>query len=202
MRDERVPKNCEVLNVDDHIIEEGIREEDILVLRRIKRIAPPDREELSCLGAAKNRADFMMNIGIVEGDGNIALPHNDETSRPRPKIALLYTDEDVHVASYVRTHFDALDKASGNDCDMFFIENLNSITSHRYWYSVLDRLAYVIWRSGCGGRESGFDGYGVCGLWHAAGNGGLCGISGLRCAVVPGDGGAAGGRLSHGLAGR
>lgn len=65
----------------------------------------------------------------------------------RAKIALLYTDEDSHVASYVRTHFDALDRASGADCDVLFIESPSHIQAAGYWRARLDEMVFVIWRS-------------------------------------------------------
>ncbi|MEM7131975.1 MAG: hypothetical protein AAF702_37025 [Chloroflexota bacterium] len=47
--------------------------------------------------------------------------------------ALLYTDEDLEIATYVRNHFDALDKMSGHQMPVFVIEKpyvpLNGIHS-------------------------------------------------------------------------
>jgi len=62
-------------------------------------------------------------------------------------VILLYTDEDIHVASYVRTHFDSLEKASGSDCDVLFIENPRSIERSIYWRGILDEVSYIIWKS-------------------------------------------------------
>ena len=63
-----------------------------------------------------------------------------------PMLAVLYTDEDAHVASYIRTHLDDLDKASGSRCDVGFIENPSKINACKYWRNTLSQNLYVAWK--------------------------------------------------------
>lgn len=65
---------------------------------------------------------------------------------PRQRVALLYTDEDVDVASYVRTHHDELDAASGRDCDLIFIENPGAIAPVKFWRPLLGAKLHAVWK--------------------------------------------------------
>lgn len=102
-----------------------------------------------CARMLRSGEDFLESLGHIEGNKVSRL--EEETSYmfrgQRPKVALLYTDEDTNIASYVRTHFDSLDKASGSDCDVLFIENPRAVDSASFWKGSLDEISYVIWRS-------------------------------------------------------
>jgi hypothetical protein len=95
----------------------------------------------------RNGEDFFGFIASVNDDGTlIKAEEKDQYPRiQRPIIVLLYTDEDPHVASYVRSHFDALDKASGRYCDVLFIENPGHVNPYKYWKSILEQNLYVAW---------------------------------------------------------
>jgi hypothetical protein len=66
-------------------------------------------------------------------------------SNDRPMLILLYTDEDVNVATYVRTHCDALDRASGKFCDVYCIENPDVVSPPGYWREKLATKTYLLW---------------------------------------------------------
>ena len=92
---------------------------------------------------------FLANLLAVSDTGEVA---NSEEKRSwvvreqPPMLAVLYTDEDTHVASYMRTHFDDLDKASGSRCDVGFIEDPSQINACKYWRNTLSQSIYVAWR--------------------------------------------------------
>lgn len=64
----------------------------------------------------------------------------------RPKVAVLYTDEDLHVAAYVRSHAAVLDRASGEHCDLLVIENPALADPGRFWRSLLSARLYSAWK--------------------------------------------------------
>lgn len=76
--------------------------------------------------------------GISDGWGRE--PH-------RHILALLYTAEDAHVASYVRSHFLELDALSGNLCDIVVFENPNVLEGAAWWAPILDKTVLALWRA-------------------------------------------------------
>jgi hypothetical protein len=58
---------------------------------------------------------------------------------------LLYTDEDIDLAKYVRQNFSALDGMTGDNLNIYTIEKpirLTSISARKYWKAVLDQSTY------------------------------------------------------------
>ena len=98
---------------------------------------------------ARNANDLLSQV-IGAGSKNdvlTALQEKDNSwiSNNRERIILLYTDEDIEVASYVRGYFDSIDKMSGHKYDVFIIENPNTVGSHSFWRSILPNVFYITW---------------------------------------------------------
>jgi TIR domain len=98
------------------------------------------RHAVPCLRFVRHADDFLSQVIQSPKAGAISSLAGD-----RAKIGLLYTDEDVEVASYVRQHFDALDKMSGNKFDVFFIENPAAVKSLSFWRRVLPESIFILW---------------------------------------------------------
>jgi len=60
---------------------------------------------------------------------------------------LLYTDEDIELAKYVREHFVSIDKLSGDWSQIFILEKPPSDwrNSRQYWQSILHSEIYEMW---------------------------------------------------------
>ncbi|HYH64641.1 MAG TPA: toll/interleukin-1 receptor domain-containing protein [Urbifossiella sp.] len=134
--------------------EAGFDDGDALLLRRT---SPADllstaasviveRSTLRCVRTVRDAAQF---FNLVR-DSDLGAPSSDGRDYARfghrQKVMLLYTEDDVHVASYVRTHFDMLDKASGELCDVFFIEDPDAVRSSGFWKNFLSPRFYAAWR--------------------------------------------------------
>jgi len=149
-----------VLDNDKTVEELDIHEGEVLFLRRtnLSHIIARSQEEIRfsmhdmVMPSAmmmRNSEDFFSSLVTVGEDGKLQNREEDYRyfmDRKRRRIALLYTDEDIQVASYVRAHFDELDKVSGRHCDLFFIENPASVDPFRFWRSVLEQRLYVAWK--------------------------------------------------------
>jgi hypothetical protein len=96
---------------------------------------------------ARNMACVEMVRGADEFFAFVQSPVKPSRRRGRrPRIGILYTDEDIQLASYLRTHFDALDRLSGDRCDFFFIENPGAVNPVRFWRPLLSEKLCVAWR--------------------------------------------------------
>jgi hypothetical protein len=121
----------------------GFDEGDVLTLRRKSPadILSEAKAEIVCrpCACAEPLRDATQFFELVKGSDALDTPVSDDDDwyfgrRGRPqRVMLLYTEDDVHVASYVRTHFDMLDKASGDLCDVYFIENPGAVGSSGFW---------------------------------------------------------------------
>ena len=60
---------------------------------------------------------------------------------------LLYTDEDIELAKYVREHFVSLDRLSGDWCKIYVLEKPPSDWKHikSYWHAILKSELYEMW---------------------------------------------------------
>lgn len=61
---------------------------------------------------------------------------------------MLYTDEDVELAKFVRENYTALNKMSGEECDVFVIERspqekISEIVN--YWIELVQYNTYILW---------------------------------------------------------
>ena len=91
---------------------------------------------LSQVIGARSKGDVLTTLKMKDR----SRCHND-----RERVILLYTEEDLEVASYVRRYFDSLDKMSGHKCDVFIIENPSAVGSHSFWRSILPNTFYIAW---------------------------------------------------------
>src|SRR6185295_17772768 len=118
---------------------------DDIIEKTVRSFIPPPS---LCVMSMRNCKDLFTLIRTVTEEGELVSPNK----RPRdrsgtlPIVVLLYTDEDPHVASYVRTHMDAIDKASGNICDIAIIERPSVLDSTSYWRKILPEVHYAAWR--------------------------------------------------------
>ncbi|WP_103350887.1 hypothetical protein [Amycolatopsis sp. CA-128772] len=84
------------------------------------------------LGAAGHPERLIRNLQLVT-------KAQQSTAGPRLWGALLYTDEDVALATYVRTHFDELNALSGPKLGVFVVERPQSWeTARSYWRKHLE----------------------------------------------------------------
>ncbi|MEM9556094.1 MAG: toll/interleukin-1 receptor domain-containing protein [Acidobacteriota bacterium] len=99
-------------------------------------------------------SDFLAALRLIGEDGGLEerrkqtsgfRARTKQSVSRRPLLALLYTDEDIHVASYVRTHLDELDRASGDLCDLGVIENPLNSRAHSFWRRIIGDENYVAW---------------------------------------------------------
>jgi hypothetical protein len=90
--------------------------------------------------------DFYDFARFVPRDPEMAGDRDCLDGGTRPRVVLLYTDEDVHVASYIRTHYDNLDELSGESCNVYFIENPSAVDPFRFWRALLTEKLYVVWK--------------------------------------------------------
>jgi hypothetical protein len=145
---------------DESVSKARIIDGEVLVLTRnsLKDIVNDSLSDLrerysggiaACMMMLRNAEDFFKQTTLPENDNDVSPSRRyfDKGTSKRPYIALLYTDEDPHIASYVRTHFDSLDKASGEACDVFFIENPSAVDPYTYWKDFLETKVYVVWKS-------------------------------------------------------
>jgi hypothetical protein len=68
------------------------------------------------------------------------------TSLGRPiESVLLYTDEDIELAQYIRYNFFALDKMTGHHLNIYTIEQptqVKGVLAHKYWKALLEQATY------------------------------------------------------------
>jgi hypothetical protein len=96
----------------------------------------------------RNAEDFSEFLRDVAENGKLTKPEEERWREEpdRPAVVLLYTDEDPHVAAYIRTHMDALDKASGEYCDVLIVERPDSSASSPFWRRLLTDSHYIAWK--------------------------------------------------------
>ncbi|MFJ9188566.1 hypothetical protein ACIRQO_36630 [Streptomyces anulatus] len=133
-------KLADDLPLDDADLADG----ELLVLN----IAQPDFRCLESLPAAPNAADLFRRLQLT-----IDAPAAD--AGPRLFGVLLYTDADVELATYVRTHLDDLNALSGPATRIFVVEKERGPDAvKRYWrqhlkpevYRVLAPLRWLDWQ--------------------------------------------------------
>jgi hypothetical protein len=140
------------VNFTGTVGEAGFDDGDVLTLRRTSPanlVSEAERSSGACSpGIMVRSADEFFKL--VRGlDAVGALDPKERDFAPlgrRQRVILLYTEDDVHVASYVRTHFDMLDKASGDLCDVYFIEDPRAVESFGFWRKFLSKGFYAAWR--------------------------------------------------------
>jgi len=142
------------------VVEAALREGDVLLLRRT---SPQEivRSDVQCGGGGRyylrggggaahvrmvRDAGEFHNLVQESNQSELRLNAGLHTASWRHKVVLLYTADDVQVASYLRTHVDALDRMSGHDCDVFFIENPSATNPFRFWRPLLTEKLYVAWK--------------------------------------------------------
>jgi hypothetical protein len=109
------------------VAEAGISDGDLVVLC-VERFTDVDY----MLGPASHPGKLLENLQLVTKS-------RQDTVGPKLWGALLYTDEDVELATYVRTHFDELNALSGPHLGIFVVERPQSWESARsYWRKHLD----------------------------------------------------------------
>ncbi|WP_237532707.1 MULTISPECIES: hypothetical protein [unclassified Streptomyces] len=133
-------KLADVLPLDDADLADG----DLLVLN----IWDPAFRDDETLPAAPNAADLFRRL-------QLAIDAPAAAAGPRLFGVLLYTDADVELATYVRTHLDDLNALSGPATRIFVVEKERGTDAvKRYWrqhlepelYRVLAPLRWLDWQ--------------------------------------------------------
>ncbi|MBW1600220.1 hypothetical protein [Streptomyces sp. JJ38] len=127
------PETDEALPDSVNLTEAGLSDGDVLVLN----IEHEPRADYA-MGPPPNPAELLRWLQLAE---NAAAP----AGGPRLWGVLLYTDADVELATYVRTHFDDLNVLSGPATRVFVIERrANRSTAKTYWRRHLEPELYRV----------------------------------------------------------
>lgn len=105
--------------------------------------------QISCMISAPNPVDLFATIHSKDENPPNPQGYREISRTTRQHIwgALLYTDEDQELATYVRKHFTSLSHMSGKTLHIFVIEKPPSdwkITA-KYWKEILQEKLFVIW---------------------------------------------------------
>ncbi|MEU6182745.1 hypothetical protein [Streptomyces coeruleorubidus] len=137
------PVTDDTLPADQRLDVSGLADGDLVVLYLLY---PPKASYL--LLPAPNTAELIRRLQLTE---NTTAPD----AGPRLWGALLYTDADTELATYVRTHFDDLNALSGPSTRIFVVERKTDWSrAKKYWrrhlepelYRVLSTMRWLRWQ--------------------------------------------------------
>lgn len=118
------------------ISELGLSNNDLVIIRKSVR----DREGVHAPMTLSGVSSFKRFQDTVWG--------SEDPSDPMLLAALLYTDEDIDLAKYVREHFDELHRMSGPRVIAYVVEHPpkdSALGAPLFWKSLLDESVYRAW---------------------------------------------------------
>ena len=134
------------LDDSSNISQFGITDFELVVVEPIRHEPPYDDGIQYCLATVKDFSNFQ-EMALSNGDPK----EKDERWHKNEFVLnaiLLYTDEDMQLAKYVRENFDELHKMSGENLKIFVVESppKDSVyAAPRYWKSRLEQKVYMAW---------------------------------------------------------
>ncbi|EGK85589.1 hypothetical protein D0A34_21340 [Microcoleus vaginatus PCC 9802] len=135
--------NDGIVSEDTRISKLGILEDDLIVIRKINH-KPYNFGVQYCMAFVKHFDDFQEMV--LNGKDSRKDRYTSFSRDTKFDVVLLYTDEDVELAKYIREHLDELHQMSGSDTTVYVVEAPHGkIHAAEFWKARLEQKAYYAW---------------------------------------------------------